>query len=224
MATDASHLPGDRRPIATRDTALARRVSTWLVAQRVSPDAISLAGMAAGVLAGAALYGTAVWPTWERACWCTAAAAIQLRLLCNLFDGMVAIESGRTSPTGELYNEVPDRVSDSATLVGLGFASGGVPALGFAAALLAMLTAYVRTLGKAVGGGSDFRGPMAKQQRMFVATVTALYMGLAPASWRPEAISLHLPGMALVVIAAGSSWTAWRRLRDLAARLRGGGA
>lgn len=180
--------------------------------------------MFAGVLAGAALAATAAFPTWERTLWLGGAAAVQVRLLCNLFDGMVAVESGRTSPVGELYNEVPDRVSDGATLVGLGFAAGSEPMLGFTAALLAQLTAYVRALGKAAGAGSDFRGPMAKQQRMFVATLTALYMGLAPASWRPEAISLQLPGMALVVIAAGSSWTAWRRLRDLAARLRGGGA
>ena len=37
---------------------------------------------------------------------------------------------------GELYNEVPDRVSDAATLIGLGHAAEGWPVLGFLAAIL----------------------------------------------------------------------------------------
>ena len=33
-----------------------------------------------------------------------AAVAIPLRLLCNLFDGMLAVEGGLKSPTWPLYN------------------------------------------------------------------------------------------------------------------------
>ena len=40
---------------------------------------------------------------------------------------MVAVASDRTSKLGELFNEVPDGLSDAATLVGLGYAAGGVP-------------------------------------------------------------------------------------------------
>ena len=29
------------------------------------------------------------------------------RLLCNLLDGMVAVEGGKRSKSGELYNDVP---------------------------------------------------------------------------------------------------------------------
>lgn len=212
---------GDRRPIKSRDTALARRFTTWLVARRVSPDAISLVGMVAGIAAGAALAATTNWPAGERWLWAAAAVAVQLRLLCNLFDGMVAIESGRVSPVGELYNDLPDRVSDTAVLVGFGCAAG-CPWLGFTAALLAMLTAYVRTLGKALGTGSDFGGPMAKPQRMFVVTVVALYLALAPAAWRPVVEGYGLPAMALGVIAVGAAWTVGRRLRNVARQLRGG--
>ena len=53
-----------------------------------------------------------------------AAVCVQLRLLCNLLDGMVAIEGGKQSPTGMLYNEFPDRVADSLFLVALGYAAG----------------------------------------------------------------------------------------------------
>ncbi|MFO1031013.1 MAG: CDP-alcohol phosphatidyltransferase family protein [Planctomycetota bacterium] len=212
---------GDRRPIKSRDTALAQRFASWLVAHRVSPDAISLFGMVAGLAAGACLWSTVPWSAGERWLFAAAALAIQVRLLCNLFDGMVAIGSGRASPVGELYNDLPDRVSDSAVLIGLGLA-GGCPWLGCAAALLAMATAYVRTLGKALGAGSDFGGPMAKQQRMFVVTLAALFMALAPAAWRPALSGLGLPGLALVVIVVGSAWTVVRRLRNVARQLRGG--
>jgi phosphatidylglycerophosphate synthase len=40
------------------------------------------------------------------------AACIQLRLLCNLLDCMVAIEGGKSAPTGALFNEMPDRFAD----------------------------------------------------------------------------------------------------------------
>jgi phosphatidylglycerophosphate synthase len=53
---------------------------------------------------------------------------------------MVAIEAGTASPVGELYNEVPDRVSDTATLIGAGYAVGGHPTLGYVAACLALFT------------------------------------------------------------------------------------
>ena len=76
--------------------------------------------------------------------WLAAAVLVQLRLLANLLDGMVAIEAAQASRVGELFNEVPDRVSDAATLVGLGFAVGSVPLLGFLAAILAILVAYIR--------------------------------------------------------------------------------
>src|SRR5439155_1544730 len=85
-------------------------------------------------------------------------AGIQLRLLCNLLDGMVAIEGGLQSKSGDVFNEVPDRVSDALILLGAGYATAPAlglawaGALGSAAALLAVLTAYVRALGATVGG------------------------------------------------------------------------
>jgi phosphatidylglycerophosphate synthase len=214
----------DRRPIKSRDAALAQRVAAWLIARAVAPDAISLAGMVAAIAAGVALAATASWRGGDRALWLLAAVLVQLRLLCNLFDGMVAIGAGRASPVGELYNEVPDRVSDTAILVGFGYAAGGEVWLGYAAALLAVFTAYVRAMGKAAGAGSDFRGPMAKPQRMFVVTLAALYLGVAPAAWQPQLGGLGLPALALALIALGSALTAGRRLRGIAARLRGGAA
>jgi phosphatidylglycerophosphate synthase len=66
-----------------------------------------------------------------------AAAAIQLRLLCNLLDGMLAVEGGLKTPLGELYNEIPDRLADVAILAGAGASARDLTvglALGCAAA------------------------------------------------------------------------------------------
>ena len=102
------------------------------------------------------------------------------------------MESGRTSAVGELYNEIPDRVSDVAILVGLGYAAGGWPTAGWAASVAAVLTAYVRAQIVAAGGPQDFVGPMAKPQRMFLVTVTGLYCWAAPTHWQP---TVALPAM-----------------------------
>jgi phosphatidylglycerophosphate synthase len=216
---------GDRRPIATRELALSKRAASWLAARGISANAISVAGMVAGLAAGLALWLTTAWPDLARLWWLLAAACIQARLLVNMFDGMVAIETQTASAVGELYNEVPDRISDTATLIGLGYAAGGVPALGYLAALAAVFTAYVRAIGKVAGAPQDFSGPMAKQQRMFVATATAVYAGIAPQAWQatwPEESGWGVAAWALVLIAAGSMVTALRRLLRTAATLKRG--
>ena len=64
-----------------------------------------------------------VGPGWPVA-YLAAAAAMQLRLLCNMLDGMVAVEGRRSSPNGVLFNEVPDRFEDSIFIVAFGYAAG----------------------------------------------------------------------------------------------------
>lgn len=205
----------DRRPIAARQLRVSARTADWLARRGASANAISLLGMAAGIGAGLAFAATATaTPGWARVAWLAGAALIQARLVANLLDGMVAIGRGIASPVGELFNEVPDRVSDSAVLAGLGVAAGQVW-LGLLAALLAMATAYVRAVGKAAGAGSTFCGPMAKQQRMALATALAVACAVLPAAWTAG----WVPG-ALWVVVAGSLVTAVRRLMRIAAALR----
>jgi len=208
----------DRRPIAARDTRLAGRAADWLIRRRASPDAISATGMACGLAAGLCLAATPLPGPAAGPLWLAAAALVQLRLAANLLDGMVAIGRGVASPLGELWNEVPDRVSDTAILLGLGVAAGSV-ALGLAAGLAAMATAYVRCAARAAGAPSDFRGPMAKQHRMALVTGVALLCGLAPPAWWPEAAGLGPAGLALAAITALSLLTAARRLAAAAQAL-----
>jgi phosphatidylglycerophosphate synthase len=221
-----NHRPLERRPIAARELAIAGRAARRLAARGVSPDAISLAGLGFGVAAGVLLGATSILSEpWARLAWVLAAAAIQLRLVANLLDGMVAVEGGRASAAGELYNEVPDRVSDAATLIGLGYAAGGSDVLGYLAACAALFTAYVRAAGRVAGAPQDYSGPMAKQQRMFVATVVSIHCGLAPAAWQPAwgpGATWGLPAAALILIFVGSLATAARRLVRAARTLRKG--
>lgn len=197
-----------RRPIRARGNALVQRIATMLAHSPLSANAISVLSVAFAAAGAAALLWLPPWGAW------LCALGIQLRLLCNLFDGMVAVEGGKSTPTGALYNEVPDRIADSVLLVALGYAAG-LPWAGWLAALLAATTAYIRTLGGALGQPQDFRGPMAKQHRMALMTVACL---IAPLE-AMLAGSRHALWLAVLLIAAGSLVTCLTRLRAIAARL-----
>jgi phosphatidylglycerophosphate synthase len=223
--TDQPYSP-ERRPIASREAALSKRVASWLARRGVSPNAISLAGMAAGVAAGGA-FALSRLLDWEWAAFLAAALLMQLRLLANMLDGMVAVQTGKASPLGELFNEVPDRVSDAAICIGAGYAAGSLPELGYVAACAALFTAYVRAEGKVAGAPQEFCGPMAKPQRMFVLTVAAVYCGLAPKAWQPALAGPPPAGImaaALLLVVLGCVVTAARRLYRVGLALRKGKA
>jgi phosphatidylglycerophosphate synthase len=162
------NIPEARRPLASRSTRWAAFLATRSVRAGLTADGISILSLFAAA-AGAASLLLLPRPWNYLAC----AAGIQLRLMCNLLDGMVAIEGGKKSKTGVLYNEVPDRLADSLFLVALGYAIG-TPWVGWLAALAAAVTAYIRVLGGTFGLAQDFRGPLAKQHRMFVMTMGCL--------------------------------------------------
>ncbi len=205
----------ERRPIASRDTKLAARVARALAERGVSPNLISQFSMVFAALAGLAFWLSGVTDGFLTViCLLGAALGCQFRLLCNLFDGMVAIEGGRGAADGPFWNEAPDRVADAFILIGLGLGTGH-PTLGWAAAAFAIGTAYVRELGKAQGQSADFKGPMAKPQRMAVATVAAILSIFVP-------VILGWPVLyiALWIIVLGSAVTVLRRSFGIIAILR----
>lgn len=203
-----------------------QRFAAALARAGVSPNLISVLGVAAAVVAGACLALVGRGLVQDAVLYIVAAACVQLRLLANLLDGMVAIEGNRRSPLGDLFNEVPDRVSDTVIFVGAACALGGLAWIGWAAACAALFVTYIRVLGRSLGFPSDFRGPMAKQQRMFLMTVACVYLAVAPASLKPAfqlwggGPELLVMEWVLVVIALGSLVTAARRLATLAANMR----
>ncbi|MEM6623832.1 MAG: CDP-alcohol phosphatidyltransferase family protein [Pseudomonadota bacterium] len=95
-----------RRPLKSRDTALARRIARALARTSITPNQISGASLVFAAMAGGGFWLSAnVTGPVQILCLVVAAIGIQLRLLCNLFDGMVAIEGGKQSPTGAFWNE-----------------------------------------------------------------------------------------------------------------------
>ena len=179
-----------RRPLKTRERAWPRRVAHLLVRLGITPNQVSVATLVFAALG--------------------AAICIQLRLLGNLLDGLMAVEEGEQTPSGALYNELPDRLADSLFLAAAGYAAEW-PELGWLSALLAVGTAYVRAFGASLGFGQDYGGPMAKQQRMFVLTAGSVVAIVLP----------HGPVLAaaLAIIALGSALTVGLRIRRLAGHL-----
>ena len=169
-----------------------------------------MAGIVFGIGAGAALAGTA-WvdeQLAQRLLWLAGVVLIQLRGMCNVLDGVVAVETQQVSPSGQLYNEVPDRISDAATLIGAGFAIGGDPWLGCLAALLAVFVAYVRAQSTVAGAPQDYCGPMAKPMRMTVVTIAAAYIAATPSAWQPawgpqQQWGIMAAGLLLIIVGAG---------------------
>lgn len=212
----------NRRPIRARDTRWASACARFLARSGATPNGISIASIVCGLSAGGAFWGTSLTEGTTRALlFVVAAAGIQARLLCNLFDGMVAVEGGLKTKSGDIYNELPDRFADWAILLGAGHAALSGPhgvLLGWAASLVALLTAYVRALGASADASQHFEGPMAKQHRMAVITLAALVaigLTLAGGSWPVMA-------WALWIVIVGSVLTVVRRtvaiLRELESR------
>jgi phosphatidylglycerophosphate synthase len=183
------------------------------------PNQISLWSLVFATFAGLTLVGAGVVESrWRAGLFFAAALFIQLRLLCNLFDGMVAVEGGFKTKAGEIYNELPDRFADAIILAGAGYAqpiSEWYHSLGWLAAVLAVITAYVRALGASAGTSQYFIGPMAKPHRMAVITAACVAMSALILFGKP----MNLIHPALAIICAGCLITiarrVWRIVREL---------
>ena len=206
-----------RRPLKSRETKWAKVIASRLAAARIRPNSISIAGTGFAALSGICFYSAGkIALDWRWSLLLVVAlCGMQLRLLCNLFDGMVAIEGGFKTKAGELFNELPDRFSDSLIFIGAAYS---VPdftwtrELGWLAAVLALITAYVRALGASMGAGQHFIGPMAKQQRMALMTAACFIATFAPL-W--PSLSKVIP-LILAVVITGCVATIFRRCNRVA--------
>jgi phosphatidylglycerophosphate synthase len=202
-----------RRPLKVRDSGVAQGIAKWLSKKNITPNQISIISAVFALLTALCLfflpessgYGQWLLPV-------LAAFFIQCRLLCNLFDGMVAVEGGKSTASGELFNDIPDRIADPLILVAAGYAITIFEwgeALGWLAGLLAVMTAYVRTLSVSIGAPADFRGPMAKQHRMALMTAACLFTALEPLLWSQGYVLFA----ALILVVAGCIITLALRAR-----------
>lgn len=207
-----NNIPG-RRPLKTREVELAQKVARYVSSKNISPNQISIFSIVFAVFAGLCLFllpymdGTGKWllPI-------LAAIFIQGRLLCNLLDGMVAVEGGKHTKAGELFNDIPDRLADAVILICAGYAIpmfSFATELGWMAALLAVLTAYVRTLAASVKAPVNFQGPMAKQHRMALMTLACILTAIE-SNFQSQGYVLLI---ALILLIAGCILTLYNRIR-----------
>ncbi|PPD53306.1 MAG: CDP-diacylglycerol--glycerol-3-phosphate 3-phosphatidyltransferase [Methylotenera sp.] len=203
----------NRRQLATRSAVWAKWLGATVAKTNISPNQISVLSIVPALLGAWLLACTQVDKT--PVILLLIVLCIQLRLLCNMLDGLVAIEGGKQSKVGILYNEIPDRIADSLLIVALGYAIA-MPWLGWLGALLAAKTAYIRLLGGANGLAQDFRGPLAKQHRMFVLSLGCL---IAAVEWYVSRTQFALVVTAYV-IAVGAGLTCITRALAIAEKLK----
>jgi phosphatidylglycerophosphate synthase len=160
--------PAWRRPIANIFRATAGGAVRWCVRHNVHPNTVSYSSIGAAAAAALCFWQAGKVP----ALLIPAAGFCYLRLWFNMLDGMVALASAQASRTGEIANELPDRISDVLIFVGAAHSGLCHPLTGYWAAIFALFVAYVGTLGQAVGVQREFSGIMAKPWRM-----VALHVG-----------------------------------------------
>lgn len=172
-------------------------VRRWLVAARVSPNVITIAGIACGGGAGIAL--ALLRPGLPAGI--VVALLLAARLGCANLDGTVARDSGQVTAFGAVLNEVGDRLAELAALAGcLAIAPSR---LVLAAALAATLPSWVALAGAAAGLGRIQGGPVGKTERCLLLALLA-GTGLVTAM--------------LAILAIGSALTAAVRLARLGRR------
>lgn len=161
--------PTSRRPIAGAFRSTARAAVRLCVRWGIHPDVVSYLSVVAAAAAAVLFRESGRWP------WLLLIAPLfcHVRLWLNMLDGMVALAAGKASPRGEVLNELPDRVSDVLIFVGVAHSGLCNPLSGYWAAILALLTAYVATLGQAAGAVREYGGVMSKPWRMVALTAGA---------------------------------------------------
>jgi phosphatidylglycerophosphate synthase len=216
-AGTVAYEPTSRRPIADLFRKTAHSAVKLCVGWNIHPDAISYLSVVASCVAAVCFWQSGNLPFLLIA----APAFCYFRLWCNMLDGMVAIASGKASWRGEILNDLPDRISDVVIFAGVAHSGWAIPVLGYWAAVLALLTAYVGMLGQAVGVHREFSGLMAKPWRM-----VALHLG-AWSAFACDALlhqrlfgALTMLDWACVVVLVGCVQTIVVRLSRIMAALR----
>lgn len=156
------YLPTRRRPIANLFRKTAHGAVRLCVRWGIHPDTISYVSIVAAAGAAICFWQAGTYPALLIA----APVFCYLRLWLNMLDGMVALASGKASWRGEILNDLPDRISDVLTFVGVAHSGLNAHIGGYVTAIFALLTAYVGMLGQAVGVHREFGGLMSKPWRM----------------------------------------------------------
>jgi phosphatidylglycerophosphate synthase len=204
-----------------RDSHWWQDAAAVLVKGGVTPNQVSVMSTVFAAIGSVLLIATSAMaapPSTKALAFFVTALLIMLRLTCNLLDGLMAVEYKQATKCGDLFNELPDRFSDSVLLVAAGYATNcgeiGI-GLGWLCALLALTTAYLRAFAARYSSSQDYSGPMAKQQRMY-----SLMFGLVIAGVQLVITGGHSALVcALTTMAIGTTITCVRRTMNLARQM-----
>jgi phosphatidylglycerophosphate synthase len=216
-----TYQPASRRPIADLFRRTATLAVAWCVRRGIHPNTVSYCSVVAAGTAALCFWQASTLPVLL----VPAVVFCYVRLWFNMLDGMVALASGKASLLGEIVNELPDRISDVLIFVGVAHSGLCHPLGGYWAALFALLTAYVGTLGQAVGAQREFSGVMAKPWRM-VALHAGAWVTLGLLWWGDGAIEyggLTVLDWTYVAIIGGCVQTIVVRLMRIVRALRAKG-
>jgi len=136
----------------------------------IHADVFSYASIVAAAIAGLLFWQSLRHPKFL----VLGVAFALLRLWLNMFDGMVAVASGKASKKGEIVNDLPDRISDVIIFIGVAHSGWCHRLPGYWVAIMALLVAYVGLTGQAVGVQREFSGVMSKPWRIVVMSIGAV--------------------------------------------------
>lgn len=207
--------PVTRRPMGLREHGWLRSIARGAASLGLTPNAVSILGILFSIAGSVCLIASArVTGQLAVVLLLLVPVMVGLRGLCNLVDGLIAVEGGMRTKSGEVFNDFPDRISDLVLYIGAGYgaisSSISIP-LGWSVGALAVLTAYTRLLGGAVGATQYFTGPMAKPHRMAVLSAGCLSAAIERAT-NGTTWSLVV---AMVIIALGCLITIAIRLKKI---------
>ena len=163
----SDYTPTSRRPITALFRRTADAATRFCVRTGIHPDAISYLSILAACAAAVCF-----WKSGQTRCLLIIAPLFcYLRLWFNMLDGMVAVAANKASRRGEILNDLPDRISDIVIFVGVAHSGLMNPLIGYWAAILTVLTAYVGLFGQALGIQREFGGIMSKPWRMVALSI-----------------------------------------------------
>jgi phosphatidylglycerophosphate synthase len=150
--------------------ATAQSAVRMAVRAGIHPDVFSYASIIAAAGAGFLFWQSRNHPKYL----VVGVALVMLRLWLNMFDGMVAVASGKASKKGEIINDLPDRISDILIFGGMAQSGWCNTILAYWAAIAALLIAYVGLTGQAAGVQREYSGVMSKPWRMVALSIGAV--------------------------------------------------
>ena len=177
---------------------LLRPLAGGLVRAGVTPNQVTLAGVALSAAAGAVVAALPLsrWPL------ALLPVVLFARMALNALDGMMAREHGLQTPLGGLLNELSDVVADAALYLPLARVPGFPPAGVVVAVVLAGVSELAGVAAVPVGASRRYDGPMGKSDRAFVfgALALALAAGLPAGRWLQWLVWAVVALLALTVV------------------------